>query len=106
MAMPLYIVLGKTTGQVMMFDIRMLTPVAQSDTKKSFKQFEVHRHLPFAMGATEPSVFTLSFGDGLLTPTVQAFQGTVNNFALHESEAACAVRTGNRITYVDVPLSL
>jgi hypothetical protein len=105
MAMPLYIVLGKAGGQVMMFDIRMLTKVAQTDIKKPLKQFEVHRHLPFAMGMSDPSIFTLSFGDGLFTPTAQPFHGTVANFCLHPSEPGCAVRAANRVTYVDFPFS-
>jgi hypothetical protein len=106
MAMPLYLVFGKASGQVDMFDLRMLTRVAHTDIKRPLRQFEVHRHLPFAMGMSDQSVFALNFGDGKFTPTAPPFQGTASDFCLHPSEPACAIRAGNRVTYVDFPFSL
>jgi hypothetical protein len=106
LSMPLYLVLGKTTGSVTMFDLRTMTPVMQTSAGTSVRQFQVHKRLPFALGLGEKdsSMYALSFHEQAFRQTEQPFQAPVHSFALHSSEPACAVRSGNCVMSVNIGL--
>jgi hypothetical protein len=106
LAMPFYVVAGRANGSVTMYDLRTLTAVAQTETGKTLRQFEVHKHLSFGVGLGDPSLFTLAFGDGSFSQNPQQTHGTVKNFSLHSSEPLCAIRCGNRVSALDIQVSL
>jgi hypothetical protein len=106
LAMPFYVLTARATGAVAMYDLRTLARVAQADTGRSLRQFEVHKHLPFGIGLGDPALFTLSFGDGSLSQTVQPTHAPVHAFSLHSSEPLCAIRCGNRVSALDIQVSI
>jgi hypothetical protein len=106
LAMPFYIVAGRSNGSVTMYDLRTLRPVAHAETGKSLRQFEIHKHLPFGVGLGEPSLFTLAFGDGSFSQSTQSTHTVVHNFSLHSSEPLCAIRCGNRVSTFDIQMTI
>jgi hypothetical protein len=106
LAMPFYVVAARAGGAVTMYDLRTLAPVAQAECGRGLRQFEIHRHLSFGVGLAETALCTLAFGDGSFSQRTLPAQTPINNFALHSSEPLCAVRCGNRVTTLDIQVSL
>lgn len=63
---------------------------------KEFKEFEVHKHLPFAAAITD-TFFTFNFDTGDLIQQQQNMGYAPNSISLHHSEALVAARYGNTI---------
>ena len=105
-SMPLYLICGHKSGTVSMWDLRKMSSLSNSAHKKQLQQFEVHKHLPFAFGLCDSSMFTISYGDGELTPHYHNMKFPVRNFALHSSETTCALRSSNRVTFFEIQVSV
>lgn len=88
---------------VSMIDMRMMAKLPNSiNTQYPIQQFEVHQHLPFAVGILNNKLQSFSFEveNQLDSPEEQDLNGIPDAFELHPTEASCAVRIGNKIQCV------
>ncbi|EAY08655.1 hypothetical protein TVAG_240160 [Trichomonas vaginalis G3] len=96
-SMPNALVMATKYGHIKMFDIRVMQMISQRELVMPLKQFEVHRQLPYAVGLTNNSLYSISFEDYELTTEAQDNMVIPDAFGLHMSESTCAIRTGNTV---------
>lgn len=70
--------------------------ITSTTITKEFKEFEVHKHLPFAAAVTD-SFFSFNFDTGELEQQQQNLGYIPNSISLHHSEALVAARIGNKV---------
>ncbi|OHT11579.1 hypothetical protein TRFO_18946 [Tritrichomonas foetus] len=103
-AMPLLLTSGFSNGDVSMIDMRTMTEVGtRYNCGAPIKQFDVHQHLPFAVGVAGQDLVSFSYEDEIIEPQVQDLPGgysVADAFCLHLTEASCAVRSGKQIQCV------
>lgn len=105
-SMPSYLFCGHATGKVTMWDLRNMRAVCSSVSKKKLQQFEVHKHLPFAFGLSDTTLFTLTCDNGELTRHYHEVKFPVHHFGLHSSETTCAVRSGNNVSFFEIQVTV
>ncbi|KAH0786957.1 hypothetical protein GPJ56_008955 [Histomonas meleagridis] len=104
LSMPMDLVVADENGKLAIIDLRAMGEVERSSLGRTVKQFEVHRQLPIGMGVVDNSVFALMFNDGLRPD----YLGNINidSFCLHNSDASCAIRIGNKVENIDIRIDV
>ena len=72
------------------------TQIASTTIAKEIKEFEVHKHLPFAASVAD-SFFSFNFDAGELLQQQQNLGFIPSSISLHHSESLVAGRIGNRV---------
>ena len=100
-SMPLLLVSGYSNGDVGMIDMRTMNEVGKRYRSGTpLTQFDVHQHLPFAVGVSGQELLSYSYEDELLEATTQDLSTPVDSFCLHLTEASCAIRSGRTLQCV------
>ena len=102
-SMPLLLLSAFENGDISMVDFRMMNEVGNRlNTLSPITQFDVHQHLPFAVGVVGEKLMAFSYEGEELESTIQDMNYIPDSFCLHLTEASCAVRSGNNIQCVIV----
>lgn len=100
-SMPLLLLSAFENGDISMVDFRLMEEVGQRlNAGSPITQFDVHQHLPFAVGIAGDQLIAFSYEDEELESTIQDMNYRPDSFCLHLTEASCAVRSTNNIQCV------
>jgi WD40 repeat protein len=94
-------VMGSPDGTVSLWNLPSQSVMESKKYRKGIKLFDVHRHLPIAVGIADALV-AFSFEEEGLVQHVQNIGSTPLSFAFHQSEPRCAIRTATQLHCVEL----
>lgn len=95
-ASPFSLIAGYSSGNVSLFEMRTMTEESSYNMGKGLSHFDVHKHLPYAVGISD-SLVSFSSETGVLEMKKHMVGTVPEAFALHPNENACAIKIDNRV---------
>lgn len=98
---PFNLVSGYRNRKVSAIDLRTMEFIFNERLNSSLTHFEMHRHLPIAIGLTE-YLTLFNFEGGKVATEIIQTDTLPDSFSLHHSDACCVLRYGNSIRPMDI----